>query len=69
MHPTQEYPVRTAMLILTCARCGRSVKVFGKVSRVLCACGQILFHSEPAPSAGARGASRANPLRVLSSLD
>jgi hypothetical protein len=69
MQPTQAHPVRTAMLILTCARCGRSVKVFGKVSRVLCACGQILFHSEPAPSAGARGPTRANPLRVLSNLD
>jgi hypothetical protein len=39
------------------------------VSRVLCACGQILFHSEAAPSAGARGPTRANPLRVLSILD
>lgn len=39
--------MRTAMIILCCARCGRSVKVFGKVSRVLCACGQLLFETRP----------------------
>ncbi len=32
-----------AMVILPCPACGRSVKVLGRVRRVLCACGQILM--------------------------
>ncbi len=32
-----------AMVILPCPVCGRSVKVLGRVRRVLCACGQILM--------------------------
>jgi len=32
-----------AMVILPCPTCGRSVKVLGRVRRVLCACGQILM--------------------------
>ncbi len=55
MHPLEVRQVRTAMVILTCARCGRGVKVFGKVSRVLCACGQMLFHRESPPDTGAPG--------------
>ena len=39
---------RTPLTILTCSVCGRSVKVFGKVRRVLCACGQTLFEHVPA---------------------
>ncbi|MGH9324396.1 MAG: hypothetical protein ACRD3V_31485 [Vicinamibacteria bacterium] len=33
----------TAMVILPCPICGRSVKVLGRVRRVLCACGEILM--------------------------
>lgn len=71
MHPVEAHQARTAMVILTCARCGRGVKVFGKVSRVLCACGQILFHREPPSSDGAprRAAGRKNPLGVVPSSD
>ena len=32
-----------AMIILPCPACGRSVKVLGRVRRVLCGCGQILM--------------------------
>jgi hypothetical protein len=32
-----------AMIILPCPTCGRSVKVLGRVRRVLCACGQVLM--------------------------
>jgi hypothetical protein len=40
----QTYDVKTpAMVILPCPACGRSVKVLGRVRRVLCACGQILM--------------------------
>ena len=35
--------IRTGMLILCCSGCSRSVKVFGRVSRVLRACGQVLL--------------------------
>lgn len=45
---------RVPMVIFSCSRCGRSVKVFGKVSRVLCACGQTLFDTKGA----ARGIDR-----------
>ena len=31
------------MVILPCPTCGRSVKVLGRVRRVLCACGQVLM--------------------------
>ena len=43
--------VRTAMIILTCPWCGRAVKVFGRVRRVLCACGEILMENEPSAKA------------------
>lgn len=33
----------TAMVILPCPTCGRSVKVLGRVRRVLCGCGQVLM--------------------------
>ncbi len=36
---------RTPMIIFSCARCGRSVKVFGRVRRVICACGRVLFEA------------------------
>lgn len=35
-----------AMTILPCPACNRAVKVFGKVRRVLCACGEILLEVE-----------------------
>ncbi len=41
--------IRTPVLILSCADCNRSVKVFGKVSRVLCACGQVLLENPSVP--------------------
>lgn len=31
------------MVILPCPTCGRSVKVLGRVRRVLCGCGQVLM--------------------------
>ena len=33
---------RATLVILPCPTCGRAVKVFGKVRRVLCACGEVL---------------------------
>ena len=42
--------IRTPVLILSCVECNRSVKVFGKVSRVLCACGQVLLENPSLPS-------------------
>jgi len=43
------------MVILPCPTCGRSVKVLGRVRRVLCACGQILMEigREKAPKVAA----------------
>jgi hypothetical protein len=38
-----ETKATAAMVILPCSECGRSVKVLGRVRRVLCACGQILL--------------------------
>jgi hypothetical protein len=50
-----EAKATAAMVILPCSQCGRSVKVLGKVRRVLCACGQVLFEvvSDEAPNGGA----------------
>ena len=45
-----EDAMRTLMLILCCVECNRSVKVFGNVSRVLCACGQVLLENPSVPS-------------------
>jgi hypothetical protein len=41
-----------AMTILPCPSCDRAVKVFGKVRRVLCACGEVLFEQEEVSSSG-----------------
>ena len=49
--PNDSKATRT-MVILPCPTCGRSVKVLGRVRRVLCACGQILLEI---------GQERANP--------
>lgn len=43
---------RTPVTILTCGVCRRSVKVYGKVRRVLCSCGQTLFESVPELAVG-----------------
>ena len=40
---TNEIKAPSAMVILPCPTCGRSVKVLGRVRRVLCACGQVLM--------------------------
>ncbi len=42
MHES-ETKTPSAMVILPCPACGRSVKVLGRVRRVLCACGQLLM--------------------------
>jgi hypothetical protein len=44
---TDEKKASTAMIILPCPACGRSVKVVGRVRRVLCSCGQILLEVGP----------------------
>ncbi len=35
------------MVILPCPACGRSVRVLGRVRRVLCSCGQLLMEVGP----------------------
>jgi len=40
---SNEAKTPAAMVILPCPACGRSVKVLGRVRRVLCGCGQILM--------------------------
>jgi ribosomal protein S27E len=50
--PSGAEAIRTSMLILSCSDCARSVKVFGKVSRVLCACGRVLLETPSVPSRG-----------------
>jgi hypothetical protein len=51
---TSDLKAPAAMVILPCPTCGRSVKVLGRVRRVLCACGQILMEVGREKSAPAK---------------
>jgi hypothetical protein len=48
-----EKQVSPAMIILPCPKCGRAVKILGRVRRVLCACGQVLLELEGTDAAAA----------------